>query len=772
MPSPIPSSPRVGEAWVKGLSIRTRVMALVLAVLLPALCAGLWVVSLTYRLERESNERRLEETSRALAMVLDREFAQRVVAVRALSNSRLLDTAPDISPLALRAFDDQARRTLTGLEGWLEVRSAQRILVDTRLPPGRLPGPDDAGIAPVLSASTLIQPLQQDRRTGILYATLVQPVLRDDQPVLNLALTVLPQELQRIIDEQQLADGWIAAIVDSSGHVVAGFPGAAAHAGRLATPDLLSRIAAARQGVLSSTSLDGQPVTLSFSTSPQGWTGVTGMPRAQFDGIVPQAVLKVGVAMSVLLALTVVAALWVSRSIVRPIRTLKQMALDMQENRPLHRAPTGILECDDVAQAISQASHRLRHSHAELEHQVGQAVAHTRQAEQRMSHIHRVEALGRLTGGLSHDFNNVLGVISNGAHLVRRKANNPALDPAIDAMLRAVDTGSRLTRHLLRFSGRSLVSPRVVSLKAFMPDTAELLRTALGRRIELSTEVQDATPALFVDPHELELSLINLALNARDAIDGAGRVWVQAAPATAPDVEGLPEGAYAVISMRDSGSGMDEAVTRRVFEPFFSTKDVHQATGLGLSQVYGFCLQARGRARIASTPGVGTTVTLVLPAHAGGAEESSAAPSTSTRSLSGTRILLIEDNEALLTTTSALLRAYGGEVVCGTSAEEALRLIDQPPGFDAVLTDVLMPGAMDGIALARHLRQNLPQMPIVLISAHRGEAPIPEGVPLVHKPCSPEALVAALEDAMADQRSASPGAAGTPYAPWDVRRRA
>lgn len=762
----------MGQAWARGLSIRTRVIVLVLAVLLPALCAGLWVVSLTYRLERESNERLLEETSRALAMVLDRELTQRVVVVRALSNSRLLDTAPDISPLALRAFDDQARRTLTGLEGWLEVRSAQRILVNTRLPPGGLPGPDDANIATVLSASTLIQPLQQDRRIGIQYATLVQPVLRDGQPVLNLALTVLPQELQRIIDQQQLANGWIAAIVDSSGHVVARYPGAAAYAGRMATPDLLSRIAAAEQGVLSSTSLDGQPVTLSFSTSPQGWTYVTGMPRAQFDGIVPQAVFKVGVAMSMLLALAVVASLWVSRSIVRPIHALKQMAVDMREGRPLHRVPTGILECDDVAQAMSQASHRLRHAHTELEHQVEQAVAHTRHVEQRMSHIHRVEALGRLTGGLSHDFNNVLGVISNSAHLLRRKAKNPVLDPAIDVMLRAVDTGSRLTRHLLRFSGRSLVSPRVVSLKAFMPDTAELLRTVLGRRIELSIEVQDATPALFVDPHELELSLINLALNARDAIEGTGQVWVLAAPATAPDVEGLPEGAYAVISMRDSGSGMDEAVTKRVFEPFFSTKGVHQATGLGLSQVYGFCLQAHGRARIASTPGVGTTVTLVLPAHAGGLEESSAAPSTSKRSLAGTRILLIEDNEELLTTTSALLDAYGCEIVCGTSAEDALRLIDQPPGFDAVLSDVLMPGAMDGIALAQHLRQKLPQLPVVLVSAHRGDAPIPEGVPLIHKPCSPAVLVAALEDAMADQRSARPGAAGTPYAPWVMRRSA
>ncbi|WP_332747178.1 response regulator, partial [Hydrogenophaga sp.] len=462
---------------------------------MPVLCGGLWVISLTYRLERETNERRLEETSRALSMVLDREVTERVVVIRALSNSRLLDAAPDISQQALRAFDDQARRTLTGLEGWLEVRTARRTLVNTRLPPGGLPGPDDAPIATALSARTLIQPLQRDRKIGVQYATLVQPVLRDGQPVLNLTLTVLPREFPRVIDQQQLADGWMAAIVDSSGHIVAQYPGAAASTGRLATPDLLSRIAAAERGTMRSTSLDGQPLTLSFSTSPQGWTYVTGMPRARFDGIVPQAVLKVGMAMSALLALAAAASLWVSRGIVRQVR-------------------------------------------AELEQQVEKAVAHTRRVEQRMSRLQRAEALGRLMKGLSHDFNNVLGVISNSAHLLRRKANNPDLDFAIDATLRAVDTGSRLIRH-------------------------------------------------------------------------------------------------------------------------------------------------------------------VFPAHAGGTgDDGPAMPSTPRRALAGSRILLVEDNEALLRTTSALLDMYGCEVVCGTSADDALRLIEQPPGFDAVLTDVRMPGAMDGIALA------------------------------------------------------------------------
>jgi hypothetical protein len=208
----LPSKREPGALSARGFSIRTRLIALVLAVLLPALCAAAWVLGLTYRMERESSEHVLEETTRALSMVLDRELTQRAVVVRALASSSLLDTAPQLSPAALRDFDQQARRTLTGLEGWLELRSADQVLVNTRQPPGTRPR---AGPRLALVDRPMIQPLRQDAALGIQYAALVQPVLREGQAVLNLSLTMLPNEFQRIIDEQRLPAGWLAAIIDN-----------------------------------------------------------------------------------------------------------------------------------------------------------------------------------------------------------------------------------------------------------------------------------------------------------------------------------------------------------------------------------------------------------------------------------------------------------------------------------------------------------------------------------------------------------------------------
>lgn len=742
----LPSKHEPGVLSARGFSIRTRLIVLVLAVLLPALCAAAWVLSLTYRMERASSEHMLGETTRALSMVLDRELTQRAVVVRALASSSLLDQAPLLPPPALRDFDQQARRTLTGLEGWLELRSADQVLVNTRQPADARPG---AGPLPPLVERPTVLPMRQDAALGVAYAALVQPVLREGQAVLNLSLSILPQEFQRIVDEQRLPPGWIAAIIDSQGRVVARHPGGGIHIGRPATPDLQAHLDAEREGLVHSVSLDGHPVTLYFHTSPQGWTYLTGMPRAQFAGTVPRAVQHVAAIMLGLIVLSLIAAAWVARRIVKPIHTIEQMALDLREGRPLRRTRTGLLECDQVALALHDAGHAIRHARLELENQVSEAVERTRRLEQRASHNHRVEALGRLTGGIAHEFNNLLGIISNCAHLMRRLAPAPALKPSLDAIHNAVDTGSRLTQHLLRFAGRQTVHPLVLRLQTFLPETAELLRTLLDRRITLHTTVDEGTPAVRVDPSELELSLINLALNAREAIPGQGHLWLHAAPALPEDQEGLPMGPYVRITLRDDGVGMSETVARRAFEPFFSTHEPHEVAGLGLSQVYGFCLQAAGRARLESRPGEGTTVTLVLPAHTGEPADAQVNLPPSPVSLAGTRVLLVEDNEPLCEATAAVLSTYGCEVVCAPNAEDALRLIDTPPGFDAVVSDVLMPGKMDGVALANHLRQILPKLPLVLISGHHGDTLPPPGVRLLHKPCAPKVLADAIEAAIA-----------------------
>ena len=730
-------------------SIRTLLISLVLAVSLPALLVGLWVVGLTKQLTREGNQRLLEESARALSMVLDLELAQRGAVVRALALSRMLDAAPDIAPDTLRAFDDQARRTLTGLEGWLEVRSANRVLVNTRMRPGEVPRTLVPTSAIALSDTPQIQPLTKNETLGIQHAALVQPVLRNGRAVLNLTLTMMPHEFQRIIDQQNIRDDWVATILDSEGRVVARHPGGAAYAGRQASADLLAELGSARAGLLHSKTLDGQDSTIYFSTSSQGWTYLTGMPRSQFEGVVPANMKNFALGTLMLLTLAVLAALVASRAIVRPIQVIKRLAHDMQGGQPVQGSATGITECDEVSEAMAKASRAIHGAQVEMEHRVEQAVALTRHAQDRMAHSQRLEALGRLTGGVAHDFNNLLGVISNSGHLILRKTRDPQLTAPVEVCLRAVETGSRLTQHLLRFAGRQSVRPCSVALATFVPEAAELIRALMGQRVTLSMSIDPGTPAVFADPSELELALINLALNARDAIVGSGRVELRTARADGADCADLPEGDYVVIALTDDGGGISDDIVQRVFEPFFSTKDPAEATGLGLSQVYGFCRQSGGNVRLDSTPGLGTSVTMILPAH--GADKAST-PLVDGEPLivtAGTRVLLVEDNEELRNVTSVLLGSFGCHVVSTASAQDALKIIQDGNNIDVMLTDVHMPGPMNGVSLARQARTLSPGMPVVLISGNRGDVGDKDGFPFVQKPYTPEALMAALQQAMA-----------------------
>ena len=198
-------------------SIRSRLILLVLSILVPALLTGWWVMSLSHRLAREANQALLEDTARALSTVLSLELAQRAGVVRSLALSRMLESAPDIPLGPLREFDDQARRSLTGLEGWLEVRSARRVLINTRQPRGQLPLASAATAPAALLDAPQVLPLRHNPELGMHHASLVQPVMRNGQPVLNLTLTVLPNEFQRIIDEQKIDADWVATIIDSEG---------------------------------------------------------------------------------------------------------------------------------------------------------------------------------------------------------------------------------------------------------------------------------------------------------------------------------------------------------------------------------------------------------------------------------------------------------------------------------------------------------------------------------------------------------------------------
>lgn len=740
------------------VSIRSRLLLLVLSILLPGMLGVAWLIASTYEAEREAHERTLRDTARALSLLVDGELARRAAIAHVLAQSPALDDPTALDRERRLGFERLARRAMQGMDGWVELRAPGQVLISTRLPEGRStagPGPEALTDAPAMQP---LQPLAgAPAAEPTLHAAWVEPVTRQGRLVYNLVITVRPSELQRLVQAQAQHAGWIGTVMDSAGQVVARLPGGSMFVGQKGTEDLRRRMAAAREGAFESVSLDGVQTAGYFSTSDLGWTFVSAMPRQEFAGRLPQAVQRVVVGALVLLGLAMAGAVWVSRRIEQPIRALKQLAQDLQAGRPVSAVPTGMVEADGVALALAEAGESMASARAELERSVAQAVERTRQVEQRGAQTQRVVALGRLTGGVAHEFNNLLGVVSNSMHLMQRHPCAPELKSPLGAIQRSVEKGSELTQHLLRFAGRRPVRVQTLSLARYLPEVQTLMRSVLGRRIEIRVHVSPDIGPVRVDTNELDLALINLALNAHDAMPAGGELRLRAGNACAADSEGLPPGEYVLLTVGDDGRGLEPSLVEHAFEPFFTTKEVGQGSGLGLSQVYGFAIQAGGTARLASTPGVGTTVSLLLPVAP--AEEAVPPPldtdAVAPPSIAGATVLLVEDDDSLADVTTELLTAHGSRVVRAPHAHAALQLLDSGRHVDVVLSDVVMPGEMNGVALARRLRERLPELPVVLISGYSNAA-IAEGE-FVHlrKPCAAAELLAALHTAIASRTLAS-----------------
>lgn len=367
-----------------------------------------------------------------------------------------------------------------------------------------------------------------------------------------------------------------------------------------------------------------------------------------------------------------------------------------------------------------------------------------RRAEEALLQAQKLEAMGRLTGGVAHDFNNALMVISNNAFLLKRNVTEAGVKQ-LQSIGRAVDSATKLTRQLLAFSRRQALVPEHVSLQEKLPATRDLLLPVLGSQVRLSIEVAPDTRGIDVDLAELELALLNLGINARDAMPAGGSFSISARNASG-ELPGKLRGDAVVIEASDTGTGIEQGVIDKVFEPFFTTKPVGQGTGLGLSQVYGLCDRAGGAATITSAPGQGTRVSLFFPAATAPALAGDGVRKPIDRRL-GKTVLVVEDNNDVADALLPLLEALGCRTTRVDRASAAREwLAAQTALPDLVLTDVLMPGDMDGIALAQFLRKTHPALPVLLMTgyAEQIDAITALGFEVLPKPCSADVLSAAI----------------------------
>ena len=380
-----------------------------------------------------------------------------------------------------------------------------------------------------------------------------------------------------------------------------------------------------------------------------------------------------------------------------------------------------------------------------------QQMAEREKAEEALRQSQKMEAIGRLTGGIAHDFNNLLMVASSGIELLDRTEDPKKRKTLSEGVRQAVERGAALTRQMLAFSRRSPLKADVLDLPTQVEGLRFLLERSLREDIEVVVDLPEGLWRVEADAGELELALLNLAVNARDAMPNGGTLTLSARNATGSN----GEGDTVCLTVSDTGTGMSPAVASRVFEPFFTTKEVGRGTGLGLSQVYGFVRSSGGDIRVESVEGSGTTFTLCLPRSEkeatalGPAQTGAETPGP--RRKRGGRLLLVEDDDAVAAGVGHMLRDLGYTYVRAAQAADALNILDGDQGFDLVFSDMVMPGELDGLGLGKEIRRRRPDLPVVLTTGYSeaASAAAGENFRLLLKPYGIGQMEAVLGEAMA-----------------------
>jgi PAS domain S-box-containing protein len=372
-------------------------------------------------------------------------------------------------------------------------------------------------------------------------------------------------------------------------------------------------------------------------------------------------------------------------------------------------------------------------------------ITKARELEEKLRQAQRLEAVGQLTGGVAHDFNNLLTVIlGNSDFLESALSGSEELRPLAEMTRMAAERGAELTRHLLAFSRRQPLEPGPVDVLDLLSNMQGMLRRTLGEQVEIRLACSDDTWQAFVDRAQLESAVLNLCINARDAMPMGGRLTIESSnihlsQGYADWSHEVASGDYVMLAVSDTGTGMAADVVARAFEPFFTTKEVGKGSGLGLSMVYGLVKQSGGHVNIYSELHHGTTIKLYLPKAGNGSEPVSDTRFGGDAPGGSEMILLVEDNDLVRAHVSGLLRSLGYSVITAASGVEAAELLAQPRPFDLLLTDVIMPGGIDGRQLAERARVLRPNLPVLFASGysensivHHGRLDL--GVHLVNKP--------------------------------------
>ncbi len=685
-----------------------------------------------YREERARDSQRQLAVARSMAATVERELSAALAGLQALALSPLLQVADveGFHHLATRFEATQPEHSTL-----LLLDRAGQQLVNTHVPPGgRLRRRDQTTAAEAAReifgrGQPYISNLFPRALDHSLIVTADVPVVRDGQVIYDLSLVLPAQRFVAIIEGQHLAPDTVSAVFDRHGVIVARSPDPRHFVGQPASPGLLSVMLTKPDGVISVVSREGIPSLVAFSRSePSGWSVAIAVPEATLRAPLRHSLRLLFGAGLVGLALSLGVAYALARRVVVPMRALARLAADPSNDR----APDafGVTEIDAVANALRHsvaerqaAMDQLRTLNEGLEARVRHEINRREQAMALLAQSQRMEALGQLAGGIAHDFNNVLQAVTGGLSLIERRANDPEAVHRLAVMAAdAAGRGAAVTRRLLTFARRGELQAVAVDSHELMESLREMLGPVLGANIRLTVDAPDALPKLWADRAQLETVLVNLAVNARDAMPEGGTIALSArvdqAGAGGFQPPNLSAGNYIRLTMTDTGLGMDGATLERAAEPFFTTKGPGQGTGLGLSMARGFAEQSGGGLCIHSAPGAGTTVAAWFPQASADQACCPATPPRAGTALAGEfRLLLVDDDSMVCELLAQDMRDRGFSVTTASDGLSALALLDDGEPADLLVTDFAMPG-MNGLALIGEVRRRRPGLPAFLLTGY------------------------------------------------------
>ncbi len=749
-------------------SLQFYLLALVLAVMGPLLAFSTIMVVRSASFEREATRRFLANSSLGLSLDMDREVTALEAVVTTLAGSRRVD-ARDFEGL-----QQSLRRSVPLSGAWFEFcdRSGQE-LINTRLPSG-LTAPrriDREIVGRVFATGKLaLSNLYRSELTGSPVISISAPVVRDGDVLFVLSLVVPVERFTQILREQHMPLEWIGALFDRNGVTIARTHQPEQFVGTPGRPDIVAALDEPRStGFLQNFSRENIELFNAFVRSDlTGWGVVVGAPVSDLNAAFLYSITLTLAGGALLLALGCAVAYAVARRITRSVAALAASAAVVGSGKRPGAIATEISELHDVAVALADAdaavrlaNSDLRHLNETLEQRVVTEIAERTKAQEALRQSQKMETIGHLTGGVAHDFNNLLQVIIGNLESLRRRAPNltamqaaEILRPA-DAALRGAERAAMLTRQLLAFARRQPLTPATLDLNKLVSGMSEILRRTLGERVAIETILAGGLWPCFSDANQLESALLNLAVNARDAMPEGGKLTVETANTYLDERyseahDEVAAGQYVMLAVSDTGIGMTPEVIAQAFDPFFTTKGPGHGTGLGLSQVYGFLKQSGGHTKIYSEPGAGTTIKLYLPRFStgGSLEEVAAEPHPELTEI-GELVLVVEDDEAVRQYSCDILRELGYRVIEAGDGPAAMRLLDEHPEVSLLFTDVGLPGGMNGRQVADAARQKRPKLKVLFTTGYARNAIVHHGrldagLELIVKPYTYPALAAKI----------------------------